>query len=43
LIERSAFRFEHFEAVPIRKLRLLAGPLTREFCTSVVRCTLVLR
>jgi SAM-dependent methyltransferase len=43
LVERSPFRFERFEAVPIRRLRMLSTPLTREFCTSVVRCTLVLR
>jgi SAM-dependent methyltransferase len=43
LVERSRFRFERFEAVPIRKLRVLSNPLTREFCTSIVRCILVLR
>jgi len=43
LVEQSPFRFERFEAVPIRKLRFLSHPLTREFCTSIVRCTLALR
>jgi len=43
LVERSPFRFERFEAVPIRRLRWLAMPVTREFCTSIVRCSLVLR
>jgi len=43
LVERSPFRFERFDAVPIRRLRVLSNPLTREFCTSVVRCTFVSR
>jgi len=43
LVQRSAFRVEHFEAVPIRRLRVLWNGLTREFCTSVVRCRLALR
>ena len=43
LVERSRFRFERFETVPIRKLRMLFTPLTREYCTSTVRCTLALR
>lgn len=43
LVEKSDFTLEHFEAVPIRKLRWLSNPLTREFTTSVVRCTLVVR
>lgn len=41
LVERSPFRFERFRAVPIRPLRWLHSPLTREFTTSVVECTLV--
>jgi len=41
LVEKSDFLMEKFEPVPIRKLRWLAGPLTREFTTSVVRCVLV--
>lgn len=43
LVAASPFRFERFEAVPIRRLRWLANPLTREFTTAVVRCTLVPR
>ncbi len=43
MVERSDFRFADFEAVPIRKLRPLANSLTREFCTSFVRCRLVPR
>lgn len=41
LIRNSGFLAESFETVPIRRLRRLAGRLTREFTTSVVRCTLV--
>jgi SAM-dependent methyltransferase len=41
ILARSDFRVERFEEVPIRKLRWLQNPLTREFCTSVVRCVLV--
>jgi 2-polyprenyl-3-methyl-5-hydroxy-6-metoxy-1,4-benzoquinol methylase len=40
LVDESPFRFAEFEARPIRSLRRLSTPLTREFCTSVVRCTL---
>ena len=36
----SALSFEAFEMVPIRRLRALANPLTREFVTSFVRCRL---
>ena len=43
LVSASAFEFESFEAVPIRKLQWLANPLTREFTTAIVRCTLRLR
>ena len=43
LIASSPFRFASFEAVPIRRLRLLANPLTREFTTAIVRCRLVPR
>jgi len=43
LVQQSRFRFERFETVPIRKLRMFFTPLTREFCTSMVRCTLALR
>jgi hypothetical protein len=41
LVEQSAFTIRSFEPVPIRKLRWLANPVTREFVTSVVRCQLV--
>ena len=40
LVARSPLRFETFETVPIRKLRALANPLTREFVTGSVRCSL---
>jgi len=41
IVAGSPFRFDHFEAKPIRGLQVLArGPL-REFGTAVVRCTLV--
>jgi SAM-dependent methyltransferase len=43
LVAESDFEFEEFEAVPIRKLKWLANPLTREFTTAIVRCTLRLR
>lgn len=41
LIRTSDFDIEKLESVPIRKLRRLHNPLTEEFLTSVVRCTLV--
>jgi len=41
IVERSAFDLETFEAVPIKKLKWLANPLTQEFTTSMVRCKLV--
>ena len=40
LVARSPLRFETFETVPIRRLRALANPLTREFVTGSVRCSL---
>jgi 2-polyprenyl-3-methyl-5-hydroxy-6-metoxy-1,4-benzoquinol methylase len=41
IVAASPFRFERFEAKPIRGLRFLGtGPL-REFGTAIVRCTLV--
>lgn len=40
LVAQSPLRMAHFEAVPIRKLRSVAMPLTREFTTAIVRCTL---
>lgn len=43
LLNESEFEAETFEAVPIRRFRFLSNPLTREFLTSVVRCTLVPR
>lgn len=43
IIAASDFRFESFEAVPIRKLSALQNRLTREFTTAVVRCKLVRR
>jgi SAM-dependent methyltransferase len=43
LIARSDFEVETFEAVPIKRVRWLWNTLTREFLTSVVRCTLVPR
>jgi SAM-dependent methyltransferase len=43
LVAESDFAVETFEAVPIRRLRQLAMPLTREFVTSIVRATLVPR
>ena len=41
LIAQTPFRIEHFEAVPIRKLRRLHNRLTRELFTTIVRCRLV--
>ena len=45
LVAGSPFRFEHFEAVPIRQgpIPKLHNRMTREFLTSVVRCVLVHR
>jgi SAM-dependent methyltransferase len=43
LVAQSDFEFEEFEAVPIRKLKWFANPLTREFTTAIVRCKLKLR
>lgn len=43
LVAASPFRFASFEAVPIRRLRPIAGRWTREFTTAIVRCTLVPR
>jgi 2-polyprenyl-3-methyl-5-hydroxy-6-metoxy-1,4-benzoquinol methylase len=40
LVAESPLAFETFEAVPIRRLRALATPLTRELFTSYVRCRL---
>ena len=43
LVDQSSFRFAHFEARPISRLRRLATPITREFVTSAVICRLVLK
>ena len=40
LVAASPLRFETFETIPIRRLRVLANPLTREFVTGSVRCRL---
>jgi SAM-dependent methyltransferase len=40
LVDGSDFAVERFDAVPIRRLRGLANPLTREFLTAMVRCVL---
>jgi 2-polyprenyl-3-methyl-5-hydroxy-6-metoxy-1,4-benzoquinol methylase len=41
IVADSPFRFEQFEARPIRGLRMLAWRPFREFGTAIVRCTLV--
>lgn len=41
IVAASPFRFERFEATPIRNLRWLARGPFREFGTAIVRCTLV--
>lgn len=43
IVEQSPFRFESFEAVPIRNLRFVANRLTREFTTAIVRSKLIPR
>lgn len=43
LLARVDFDVRHFELVPIRRLRWLANSWTREWSTSVVRCTLTPR
>ena len=42
-VERSPLRFRSFQTVPIRPLKRFHNPLTREFTTSTVRCSLVHR
>jgi len=42
-VAASPFRFERFEAVPIRRLAPIANRVTREFTTAIVRCRLVPR
>jgi 2-polyprenyl-3-methyl-5-hydroxy-6-metoxy-1,4-benzoquinol methylase len=43
LVANSAFRFEHYEARPIRGVRWFKAPLLREIGTSTVTCTLTRR
>jgi SAM-dependent methyltransferase len=43
LVEESDFLAEQVDLVPIRRLRRLANPLTREFVTAIVRSRLVPR
>ena len=43
LVSESEFEFADFQAVPIKRARILSSPLTREFLTSIVRCRLVTR
>lgn len=43
LVSSSPFRFDHFDPIPIRRLRYISNPIIREFVTSSVRCRLVLR
>jgi SAM-dependent methyltransferase len=40
LVAASDFEVETFDAVPIKRLRRFFTPLTREFLTSIVRCSL---
>ncbi|HEX5736718.1 MAG TPA: class I SAM-dependent methyltransferase [Blastocatellia bacterium] len=41
IVAESPFEFQTFEAVPIRRTRAFSNVLTREFLTSIVRCSLV--
>jgi len=41
LVSESDFKFASFEAVPIRRLKLVANRVTREFTTAVVKCKLI--
>jgi SAM-dependent methyltransferase len=43
LVSQSPLRFDAWETVPIRRLRLVHNVLTREFTTATVRCKLVHR
>lgn len=43
LVAASPLRFSSLELAPIRKLKPLHNPLTREFTTALVRCRLVKR
>lgn len=40
LLAESSYAVEHFEAVPIRKPRLLAAGPTHELLTVIIRCRL---
>ena len=40
ILRQSDWQVERFEAVPIRRLRRVFSPLTREFTTAIVRCEL---
>ena len=40
-VEKTSFRPERIELVPIRKLRFIHNRLTREFTTALIRCKLV--
>jgi hypothetical protein len=42
LVKQSPFVVNLLETVPIRRLRLLHNPFTREFTTSIVGCKLTL-
>jgi SAM-dependent methyltransferase len=42
-IAESPFKFNKFEAVPIKKFKPIHNRLTREFTTSIVRCELALK
>ena len=43
LVEKSPLKIDRLETAPIRKLKTIANPWTREFTTAIVRCTLVHR
>ena len=40
IVAESGYAVEHFEAVPIRRLRFLAAGPTRELLTAIIRCRL---
>jgi hypothetical protein len=40
IVAQSPFKIEHFQTVPIRRLKPLANRFTQEFTTAIVRCTL---
>lgn len=43
IVEASSLTFSRLELVPIRAMRAISSPLTREFTTAIVRCELVHR